>query len=546
MPIKILAREVISKIAAGEVVERPASVAKELVENALDASATQISVEAQGGGVSLIRVTDNGSGITANDVELAFHRYATSKIDALTDLEKISTLGFRGEALPSIAAAAEVEVLTKADSDISGTYLYIKNGNIVKREKRSRPQGTTVTVHNLFRNFPVRLKFLKSATTENGHIANLLSQYALAFPEVKFNLVLDGRLILKTPGNGSLRDVAAEVYGLEIAKQMLEIGGTDQIISLTGLVSPPSLARSSRGYLSFFVNRRWVRSGLLARAAEDAYHGLLMTGRHPIVILNVYLPTQEIDVNVHPTKTDVKFRNSQTIYAAIQKSIGKALVKVPPPKIKTDTQAFTPPPSLWEPKDTVKTSLPILRVVGQLASNYVMAEGPEGLYLIDQHAAHERVLFEKILAQRSQQKIEIQGLLEPVNIELSPKQEEALKTKGVLLSEFGFNLEPFGARSYLLRAVPAMMKEGNLAEAVRTLLDSLVAEEEPSKREENIAQSVACHSAIKAGKSLTAEEMRELIKQLEQTNQPRTCPHGRPTMIHLSSRQLEREFGRTG
>jgi DNA mismatch repair protein MutL len=546
MPIKILAREVISKIAAGEVVERPASVVKELVENALDAGATQINVEAQDGGVSLIRVTDNGSGIAANDVELAFHRYATSKIDGLTDLEKISTLGFRGEALPSIAAAAEVEVLTKSDGDTTGTYLYLKNGNIVKREKRSRPQGTTVTVHHLFRNFPARLKFLKSATTENGHIANVLSQYALAFPEVKFNLVLDGRLTLKTPGNGNLRDAIAEVYGLEIARQMLEIGGTDQLPSITGLVSPPSVARSSRGYLSFFVNQRWVRSSLLARASEDAYHGLLMTGRHPIVILNVSLPPQEIDVNVHPTKTEIKFRNSQTVYAAIQKSIGKVLMKAPPPKIKTGAPTLTPTPSLGEPKDTVKTSLPILRVVGQLASNYIMAEGPEGLYLIDQHAAHERILFEKILAQRSQQKMEIQGLLEPANIELSPRQEEVLKTKGELLGEFGFNLEYFGARSYLLRAVPAMMKEGNLAEAVRTLLDSLAAEEEPSKRDENIAQSVACHSAIKAGQSLTAEEMRELIKQLEQTNQPRTCPHGRPTMIHLSSRQLEREFGRTG
>jgi DNA mismatch repair protein MutL len=546
MPIKILAREVISKIAAGEVVERPASVVKELVENALDAGATQINVEAQGGGVSLIRVTDNGSGIPASDVKLAFHRYATSKINALTDLEKISSLGFRGEALPSIAAAAEVEILTKADGDNAGTYLYLKNGSVIKHEKRSRPQGTTVTVHHLFRNFPARLKFLKSATTENGHIANIVSQYALAFPEVKFNLVLDGRLTLKTPGNGSLRDVVAEVYGLEIAKQMLELGGTDQILSITGVVSPPSLARSSRGYLSFFVNRRWVRSSLLARAAEDAYHGLLMTGRHPIVILNVSLPPQEIDVNVHPTKTEVKFRNSQTIYAAVQKSIGKVLVKAPPPEVKTGAPPFTLPPSLWEPKDTVKTSLPILRVVGQLSSNYIMAEGPEGLYLIDQHAAHERVLFEKILAQRSQQKIEIQGLLEPVTIELSPRQEEVLKIKGELLSEFGFNLEPFGARSYLLRAVPAMMKEGNLAEAVRTLLDSLSAEEEQSKREENIAQSIACHSAVKAGQSLTAEEMRELIKQLEQTNQPRTCPHGRPTMIHLSSRQLEKEFGRTG
>jgi len=546
MPIKILAREVISKIAAGEVVERPASVVKELVENALDAGATQINVESKGGGISLIRVTDNGSGIPANDVELAFHRYATSKIDTLTDLEKISTLGFRGEALPSIAAAAEVEILTKADSDTAGTYLYIKNGSVIKHEKRSRPQGTTVTVHHLFRNFPARLKFLKSATTENGHIANLLSQYALAFPEVKFNLVLDGRLTLKTPGNGSLRDVAAEVYGLEIAKQMLEIGGTDRILSITGLVSPPSLARSSRGYLSFFVNRRWVRSSLLARAAEDAYHGLLMTGKHPIVILNFSLPPQEIDVNVHPTKTEVKFRNSQIVYTAVQKTVAKVLVKAPPPKIKTDTTSFTPPPSLWTVKGAETASLPILRVVGQLAGNYIMAEGPEGLYLIDQHAAHERVLFEKILAQRSQQKIEIQGLLEPVNIELSPKQEEILKMKCELLGEFGFNLEPFGARSYLLRAVPAMMKEGNLAEAVRTLLDSLAAEEEPSKREENIAQSVACHSAVKAGQSLTAGEMRELIKQLEQTNQHRTCPHGRPTMIHLSSRQLEKEFGRTG
>jgi DNA mismatch repair protein MutL len=546
MPIKILAQEVISKIAAGEVVERPASVVKELVENSLDAGATQISVEAQGGGVSLIRVTDNGSGIPASDIELAFHRYATSKIDALTDLEKIATLGFRGEALPSIAAAAEVEILTKADGDNADTYLYLKNGSVIKHEKRSRPQGTTVTVHHLFRNFPARLKFLKSATTENGHIANIVSQYALAFPEVKFNLALVGRLTLRTPGNGSLRDVVAEVYGLEIAKQMLELVGTDQIPSITGLVSPPSLARSSRGYLSFFVNRRWVRSSLLARAAEDAYHGLLMTGKHPIVILNVFLPPQEIDVNVHPTKTEVKFRNSQTIYAAVQKSIGKVLVKAPLPKVKAGAPPFTLPPSLWEPRDTVKTSLPILRVVGQLSSNYIMAEGPEGLYLIDQHAAHERVLFEKILALRSQQKIEIQGLLEPVTVELSPRQEEALKMKRELLSEFGFNLEPFGARSYLLRAVPAMMKEGNLAEAVRTLLDSLAAEEEQSKREENIAQSIACHSAVKAGQSLTAEEMRELIKQLEQTNQPRTCPHGRPTMIHLSSRQLEKEFGRTG
>jgi len=544
MPIRILACEVVSKIAAGEVVDRPASVVKELVENSLDAGATQVSVETQDGGVRLIRVTDNGDGIPDTDVERAFHRYATSKIETETDLENISTLGFRGEALPSIAAAADVEILTKSNTDTAGSYLQLKSNNIVKRDKRTRPQGTTVIVHHLFRNVPARLKFLKSPTTESGHIANLLSQYALSFPEVRFNLVVDGRLTLQTSGNSSLKDVVAEVYGLEIAKQMLEIVETEQVPGVSGMVSPPSLARSSRSYLSFFVNHRWVNSSLLARATEDAYHGLLMTGKHPIAILNVSLPPQELDINVHPTKRDVKFRNSQIVYAAVQKSIQKVLVKAPPPEVKTGAPSLTPPPSLWTVKGADTVSLPILRVVGQLASNYIMAEGPEGLYLIDQHAAHERVLFEKILAQRAQRKIEVQGLLEPLSLELTPRQEEVLKNKAELLSEFGFSLELFGDRSYLLRAVPAMMREGNLAEAVSALLDSIANEGEPSKRDERIAESVACHSAVKAGHSLNPEEMRQLIKQLEQTKQPRTCPHGRPTMIHLSSRQLEKEFGR--
>jgi DNA mismatch repair protein MutL len=345
---------------------------------------------------------------------------------------------------------------------------------------------------------------------------------------------------------------------------MLAIDGVAQVPGVAGLASPASLARSSRGYLSFFVNRRWVRSSLLARAAEDAYQGLLISGKHPIVILNVSLPPQEIDVNVHPTKTEVKFRNTQTVYAAVEKSVRKVLIKAPLPKVKIATAPPSASPSLWTIEDPGTTSvpasspglsaakgaeapsLPVLRVVGQLTSSYIMAEGPEGLYLIDQHAAHERVLFEKILSQRSQQKVEIQGLLEPVNIELSPRQEEVLKTKGELLNEFGFSLEPFGARSYLLRAVPAIMKGANLSEAVRELLDVLASDEGPLRQEETIAQSLACHSAVKAGDSLTDQEMRELTRQLEQTTQPRNCPHGRPTMIHLSSRQLEREFGRTG
>ncbi|MHC1578386.1 MAG: DNA mismatch repair endonuclease MutL, partial [Dehalococcoidia bacterium] len=290
MPIKVLASEVVAKIAAGEVVERPASVVKELIENSLDAGATQIAVEAQGGGVESIKVSDNGIGIATSELELAFHRYATSKIDGLSDLETISSLGFRGEALPSIAAVAEVEILTRTSSEIVGSYMYLRKGEVVGRESRARPQGTTVTVHRLFRYFPARLKFLKSANTENGHIAQLLSHYALAFPEVKFSLVLDKHESLHTTGDGDMREVIKQIYGAEPAQSMLKLDHNDGLAKVSGLISPPSLARSNRNHLSFFVNRRWVYSPLLTRAVEQAYHGLLMDGQHPIAVINVSLP----------------------------------------------------------------------------------------------------------------------------------------------------------------------------------------------------------------------------------------------------------------
>ena len=563
MPIKILASQVVSQIAAGEVVERPASVVKELIENSLDADSSQITIEIQGGGVSLIKVSDNGAGIPADEVEIAFTRHATSKIDAVPDLEKISTLGFRGEALPSIAAVAGVEIITQAADEIAASYLRFENGSLTQKEKRSRPPGTTITVHHLFRQFPARLKFLKSTTTENGHITNLITQYALAFPEVKFNLSVDGRATLNTPGNGNLRDTVVEANSLEVAREMLEINGTEQEYTVSGMVSPASLSRSSRNYLSFFVNRRWVRSSLLTRATEDAYHNLLMVGKHPIAIINISLSPKEIDVNVHPTKTEIKFLNSQIAYTAVKKAISEVLAYTPPPEIKT---GVPPPPSLslwtteiegkitspltspfpdsWTSQGSERNALPILRVVGQLSNSYIITEGPEGLYLIDQHAAHERILFEKILAQRSQQNIEVQGLLDPLNIELSPEEEQILNSKREILLQFGISLEHFGGRSYLLRTVPSVIIEGNLTEAIKAMLNSLTGDEEPAKREEKIAQSLACHGAVKAGDSLTLEEMRSLIRQLEQADQPKTCPHGRPTMIHLSSHQLAQEFGR--
>ena len=545
MPIKVLEDQLISKIAAGEVVERPVSVVKELLENSLDANATQVNVEVQGGGTNLIRVSDNGNGIPYDEVELAFQRHATSKIDRLADLESITTLGFRGEALPSIKSVADVEILTKADDDITGTFLQYRDSKIAVREKRSRPRGTTITVRQLFRNFPARLKFLKSPATENGHIANLITQYALAYPEVRFSLIIDSRTTLQTAGNGNLRDVIAEIYGMEIATTLLNVDKTNDLPIITGLVSPPSLSRSSRDYISFFVNRRWVRSSLLARAALDAYKGSLMTGKYPFVILSIAFPPQEIDVNVHPTKAEVKFRYSQSIYTAVARAIENALARAPLPRFKTP-MAETTPSSLWTMEGFDIASLPILRVVGQLSGTYIMAEGPSGLYLIDQHAAHERILFEKVLEQHSEKKMDIQGLLEPLTIELNPKQEEVFIQKSELLVDFGFSLEHFGGHSYILRALPAMLKNGNPSEALQNLLDSLETNNDAAKREETIAQSLACHSAIRAGEALTHEEMREMVRQLEGTKKPRTCPHGRPTMIHISSHQLEREFGRTG
>jgi DNA mismatch repair protein MutL len=555
MSIKLLAPEVVSKIAAGEVVERPASVVKELIENSLDAGATQIAIEAQGGGVELIKVSDNGVGIPASEVELAFCRYATSKINDLDDLEKISSLGFRGEALPSIAAVAEVEISTQTSSAPIGSYMYLKKGEVVRRESRARSQGTTVTVHRLFRYFPARLKFLKSANTENSHIAHLVSQYALAFPEVKFSLVLDERQSLRTTGNGDLREVVSEIYGSELAQKMLKVEQKDDLAKVSGLINPPSLARSNRNYLSFFVNRRWVYSPLLARATEEAYRGLLMDGQHPIAVINISLPPQELDVNIHPTKAQIKFCHEQAVFGNVQKAIEEALARTPIASSKA--VPFSVSSGQWQSPRMIMDNepvfavaqlptleLPVLRVLGQLANTYVIAEGPDGLYLIDQHAAHERILYDRILAQWSQKGVEVQGLLQPITIEFSPREEETLKAGKEFLNEFGFTIEPFGNRSYLIRAIPALVARANIIEIISALLDSLAGQESLNPWEEKIAQSLACHGAVRAGQQLSNEEIRELIKQLEQTKQPRSCPHGRPTMIHLSAHQLEKEFGR--
>ncbi|MDZ4230353.1 MAG: DNA mismatch repair protein MutL, partial [Dehalococcoidales bacterium] len=370
-------------------------------------------------------------------------------------------------------------------------------------------------------------------------------------------------------GSGRLIDSIIEIYGPEIAGNMLEVGQGQKAWEdspasplVTGMVGTPSVNRASRTYLSFFVNRRWISSRLLSWAVEEAYHGLLMTGKHPVAVINIALPPEEVDVNVHPTKTEIRFRDERFIFSAVQKKIRQALIELSPsPRIEevaTAYQTHTSSRQLFRTPDasprtpvsnlpltaatTPAFSLPALRLLGQLAGSYIVAEGPDGLYLIDQHAAHERVLFEKIRQQMSQQKIEVQGLLEPETLEVTPGQDATLKSGYLSLVESGFTLEPFGERTYLVRRIPALLHRKDWAGMLSELLDTPADNHDWT---EKIAMTMACHSAVRAGQTLSDDEMRALLRQLEQAALPNTCPHGRPTMIHLDSGQLEREFGRS-
>ena len=590
MPIQRLPPDLVAKIAAGEVIERPASVVKELVENALDAGATQIGIEVTQGGLGIIRVSDNGCGVPSDELPLAFERHATSKLLSESDLARVASLGFRGEALPSIAAVADVEVVSRPAGASGGTYLKLQNGAVVASGPRGAPLGTTVTARGLFRRQPARLKFLRSPASEASQIAAVVSHYALAYAEVAFTLRLDGRLSLQTPGSGERREAVAAVYGVPAASAMLPLPDSegDEYAGVGGLVSPPGLTRANRTYISLFINRRWVRSRTLTFAVEEAYHGLLMTGRFPIAVLDITLPPEEVDVNVHPTKAEVRLRREREVFAVLQRRVRRALIDQAP-VLQAGAVAWTAPaavpggaprPALAvfpthdrrlassrstsrqaapagesQPQEAAPllSRLPLLRAVGQVGTTYVVAEGPEGMYLIDQHAAHERILFERLLS-RPAGEAEVQGFLQPVPVDLAPHQEQALRAAAEALAEQGFSVEPFGGRTYLLRSAPVLLsstKGGSASgggqdagRALAELLDLLAREEGPADPRERVAASLACHAAIRAGQTLSQEEMRELVKQLEETQMPHTCPHGRPTMIHLSAEALAKEFKR--
>lgn len=555
----MLSADVVSRIAAGEVVERPASVVKELIENAIDAGANRIDIECSGGGTALICVADNGQGIPAEQVEMAFVRHATSKITSLEDLINVHSLGFRGEALPSIAAVADVEVSTSTGNAVPGTYLFLRGGDVVQHESRPRARGTTIAVRRLFRHFPARFKFLKAESTENGHSAQVVSQYALAYPSIAFSLLLEDRVTLRSVGNGDLRDVVAQLYGSELARAMIRVEHSSERLGITGLAAPPSLSRSGRTHQSTFVNHRWVRSPLLQRAIDESYRGMMPEGRNPVVILSLELPQQRIDVNVHPSKAQVKFADEQEVFRNVREALKAALATT---SVATDSRHVSPPfegtQGRWfvaeagaesdyapaQPDITTGSgSLPPLRILGQVRNTYVAAEGPDGLYLIDQHAAHERVVYDRLTRRRSGRDAEVQGLLEPITLELTPAEDATLSAVRDGLADIGFSIEPFGGRSYLLRSVPAVLHNSDAAGVVHDLLRELT-DVNTRGLVDRLATTLACHGSVRAGRHLTAEEMRLLIQQLEESDQPRTCPHGRPTVVRFDEAQLERMFGR--
>jgi len=603
MNIRVLSPDVAAKIAAGEVVERPASVVKELVENAIDAEAKTIRVEIQAGGKRFIKIMDDGCGIPDDEIPLAFARHATSKLISVEDLTRVTTLGFRGEALASIAAVSQLTLSSRPKNQAAATRIRIEGAKQVSLGPAGSPAGTIITVENLFYNVPARLKFLKANATEAGHIYRIVSHYALAYPHIRFILQNENRTTFQTNGNGQLLDAVAAVFSLQTARQMIEVEGTQEVddkkltpalsqpITVYGYSGAPSLHRGTRDQIIFFVNKRWIQDRALNQAVVQAYHTFLPVGRFPVAVLNIELDPTEVDVNVHPTKAEVKFRDSREIFKAVQRAVREAVVAASPvPAYGThptpsshfstgfggghvgDTIPWQSPmmgghradhsqfgleaqrtlPFSAEENNQIAgaddaTKMPPMRVVGQIQQMYIITEGPDGLYLIDQHAAHERILYEQLVEQRAETAVPRQQLLEPAIIELSPGHAAIVEAELETLTKVGFDIEPFGGSTYRIRAVPEILGQAEPGQALVDILAEMADGAIPLAKEthEKIAITVCKRASIKGGQILSSEEMRELVRQLETTNAPRTCPHGRPTMIHLSAAQLAREFGRT-
>ncbi len=589
--IHLLEEHTVNRIAAGEVVERPASVVKELVENSIDAGARTIVVEVEQGGKRLVRVTDDGEGMSPADALLSIQRHATSKIRDAEDLQSIVTLGFRGEALPSIAAVSRFELLTKRADIDTGMRLLVENGQVVEAEECAARNGTTVTVRDLFYNTPARLKFLKSVATELSHITELITRFALAFPEVSFRLLHNGQEIFASQGSSDPRHALLAVFGRDVARELRTIDFTEGHLRITGYVSPPHLTRPTRAMQSFFVNRRLVRHRVLSKALDDAYRTLTPEGRHPIAAVFLEVPPYSVDVNVHPTKAEVKFSHEGEVYHAVLSAVRQALLQqgmIPsalpglqsgldiPQPVERPVTGGQPvwQPSPLPPQEVLHAELmrragidltqapsaevqPIARpyaemlegfqVLGQIHRTYIVASSLRGLLIIDQHVAHERVLYEKLTVLRGGQPVPVQHLLTPLVFHLDRRTATLLGEHLQELQTMGFLLEPFGSDSVVLRGAPAWLGQRNVEALVRDLLDE-ISEIGVQRRlpltDETLVATTACKMAVKAGDVLSHAEMTHLLQELADTENPYLCPHGRPVVLVLSIEELERRFKR--
>lgn len=578
MKIQILPDELASQIAAGEVVERPASVVKELVENAIDADSRRISIRICDAGRTLIEVSDDGSGIPPAEIPLAVARHATSKINAAEDLFHIRTLGFRGEALSSIGAVSRMRITSQNIGQKIGSVVLVEGGKTISINPIGGVSGTVVQVNDLFYNTPARLKFLKRDLTEKQQIDGLVTRYSLAYPDKAIHLDHDGKTVLQTTGNGNRREILAQLYGVDLARQLLEVIFEEGKSTITGFISPISVNRSNRKDITFFVNGRWVQDTALISALLKAYQTYLMVGRYPLSILFIEIDPEDVDVNVHPAKSEVRFKKPDEIFSTVQRAVRRALMAYSPvPQIaptpwrsepwfstsgmdtETKISASTPEGLSQQPEAEnervtdangeqaqLVSGIPLLRLIGQIGATYLVAEGPDGLYLIDQHAAHERVLFEKMSRQKG--KIATQALLEPELIQMPPQSASILEENLRLLNEIGFELEEFGQNTFRLSAMPAIFGQRDPRAAISSVVEDFEEDETPLTGliEEKMIARICKRMAIKGGSVLSVEEQNELMRSLEACASPRTCPHGRPTMIHLSVELLERQFGRRG
>lgn len=660
--IQVLDQVTIDKIAAGEVIERPASIVKELVENAIDAGATHVTIEIEEGGISLIRITDDGSGIMKEDIRNAFLRHSTSKIRNVEDLLHITSLGFRGEALSSIAAVTKVEVITKTKEAILGTRYVIEGGQELSLDEAGSSDGTTFIIRQLFYNVPARRKFLKTAMTEAGHVQDLLIRLALSHPEVAFRFLNNNQEKLRTSGSGKLKDVIYNIYGRDVASNLLELDYRQGGIHITGYLGKPLITRGNRNFETFFVNGRYVKSTMISRAVEDAYKDFMMQHKFPFVVLHFQVDTETVDVNVHPTKMELRFQNQQEVYKTVFEAIHRQLLepelipqvevpepltspvqekkKTPSPDLKLVRRAIpsdskeaavsiattprnsaaqtVPEPVKEEPhnedyfirkmrervmsyhnrnssaevkdqkkifrpeeqKKRIQTSVreattykinetPVVqkpeqlnlfeekllkrevraeyRLIGQVFDTYWLVQFQDNLYIIDQHAAHERVLYERTLKEMKNREFTSQYLSPPIILTLSMQEAELLKTHKERFERIGFEIEPFGGEEYAIRAVPANLfsiaKKELFMEMLDNLADGLSTNMTPDIIDEKVA-SMSCKAAVKGNNRLSAQEVDALIGELLELENPYHCPHGRPTIIAMSKKELEKKFKR--